>query len=429
MTEPEKADSSDSGRSGDGLSLFAELRKRRVYRSAAAYAVVAWGVTEILEGVIAGLGWPDWLATLAVILFVTGFPVAMFLAWVYDWTPDGIRRTASSGPLGWLPALLAAVFLVAGSAGLFWLINPSGVARVERVGVAVLPCRYRGDPDYSFRGEGIAEILNSRLAYANDLFVPSFDATLRASATPAETHILAQQLGVSSLIDCRVTEDNGQVRLIVSLVDIESDESRELSATNLKSLELLDALRAVERDVRLGLGLDAAERPEYGLFASSLDGLDQYVRGLQALRTGTPASLHDARSHFGAAQYAGPFTLARIGEAEAMLALFESEPPPENLRRAALAAVALILDEIEQSEAVPAELFAMRLRHANLLDRLGVEGSADEAQRSEWFARATSLRPSYAAPYLEYANFLEHAGRLDEARELRSEAQKIAPAH
>jgi hypothetical protein len=153
------------------------------------------------------------------------------------------------------------------------------------------------------------------------------------------------------------------------------------------------------------------------------------VRGLQALRTGTATSLHDARSHFGAAQYAGPFTLARIGEAEAMLALFESEPPPEDLRRAALAAVALILDEIEQNEPVPAELFAMRLRHANLLDRLGVEDPVDEAQRSEWFAQATSLRPSYAAPYLEYANFLEHAGRLDEAHELRSEAEKIAPAH
>jgi TolB-like protein len=427
MTEPVKADSSNSERSGDGPSLFAELKKRRVYQSAAAYAVVAWGITEILDGVVAGLGWPDWLATLAVILFVTGFPVAMFLAWVYDWTPDGIRRTASSGPLGWLPALLAVVFLVAGSAGLFWLINPSGVARVERVGVAVLPCRYRGDPDYSFRGEGIAEILNSRLAYANDLFVPSFDAMLRASATPAETRTLAQQLRVSSLIDCRVMEDDGQVRLIVSLVDIESDESRELSETNLKSLELLDALRAVERDVRLGLGLGAAERPEYGRFASSLDGLDQYVRGLQALRTGTAASLHEARDHFRAAQDAGPFTLAKIGEAEAMLALFESEPPPENLRRAALAAVALILDEIQQNEAVPAELFAARLRHANLLDRLGVENPVDDAQRLQWFQEATIRRPSFVAPYLQYANCLEHAGRLDEARELRSEAEQLAP--
>ena len=77
---------------------------------------------------------------------------------------------------------------------------------------------------------------------------------------------------------------------------------------------------------------------------------------------------------------------------------------------------------------MPAELFAARLRHANLLDRLGVESPVDDTQRLQWFQQATDLRPSFAAPYLEYAIYLERAGRLDEARELKARAEKFASA-
>jgi hypothetical protein len=137
-------------------SFLAELRKRRVFRAAAGYAVVAWGATEILDGVISRFGWPDWIATLVVILFVVGFPVAMFLAWVFDWTGEGVRRTEPWTATGGLSIVIAIVVLAAGSAGLFWLINPSGVARVEQTGIAVLPCRFRGEPEFAFRGEGVA---------------------------------------------------------------------------------------------------------------------------------------------------------------------------------------------------------------------------------------------------------------------------------
>ena len=410
-----------------GLSFFSELRKRRVYQSAVAYAVVAWGITEVLDGVVSGLGWPEWLATLAVIVFVTGFPAAMFLAWVYDWTPEGIRRTASSGPMGWLPAAFAILFLVAGSAGLFWLINPSGVVRTERIGVAVLPCRYRGDPERAFRGEGIARQLNARLAYSDNLFVPSFESTRSLAATHPDTQALARQLGVAFFVDCRVTDEGDGMRLTTSLVDIDSDESRELSSTNLKSIEILDALRAAERGILRALGLPPAERREYGLFTTSLGAFDQYLIGLQAMRGGTVASLEEARKRFREAQAPGPFTLARVYEAEAFMARLEIAPPPEASRPAVLRAVDLILDEVELSENAPAELYAARLRFANLGDRFGWEPPVSAEQRREWFERAIARRPSFAPPYLRYAEHLERTGRDAEAVELREQAEKLMP--
>jgi TolB-like protein len=412
-------------------SFFRELKKRRVYQSAVAYAVVAWGVTEILEGVVAGLGWPDWLATLAVILFVMGFPVAMFLAWVYDWTPDGIRRTAPSGALGWLPVVASFIFLVAGSAGLFWLINPSGIVRAERIGVAVLPCRYRGGPEFEFRGAGIAEVLNERLAQSQQLFVPAFSSVIGASRANLGTADLAQKLQVSWLVECYLAEQDQQLSINASLVDVSADESSAIVGQEVLLLDMIDTLDTIEGAVFNRLGVSGSNRPQVPVASSytpSVRVFDQYLQGLQAMRTGTAASFIEARSQFRAARSAGAFDLAYIMEASAMLASLELAPPTsESARTASLNAIGLILDEVGQKSSVPAELFAARLRLANLADSLGSAVPVDDAQRLEWLRRATSLRPSFAEPYFHYAEYLARNGRTDEARENLAKAKELAP--
>ena len=67
-------------------SLFSELRERKVVQAAAIYVAVAWGVTEIVVTIVEQLFLPQWVSTLAVIGFVVGFPVAMFLSWIFDIT-------------------------------------------------------------------------------------------------------------------------------------------------------------------------------------------------------------------------------------------------------------------------------------------------------------------------------------------------------
>jgi TolB-like protein len=412
-------------------SLFSELKKRRVYRAAAAYAVVAWGVTEILDGVITGLGWPDWLATLAVILFVTGFPVAMFLAWVYDWTPEGIRRTAPSSPLGWLPGIMAVVFLVAGSGGLFWLINPSGIARVERIGVAVLPCRYRGEAEFAHRGDGIAELVSEQLAHSAELFVPAFGAVVELSARNPETASLAEALGVSWLVECRVGGDARHVSVDASLVDAATDQSDPVVSSEFRSLEIRDTFDAIETALllRLGVSPGGGNAGRVGAqLPSSLDAFDHYLLGRQAFRVGVDQNAADALRHFRAAQRDGRFALARLGEINAMLRVMELVPPASSTSRtASLQAITLMLDEIESQEMVPAGAYAARLRMANLADRFGLESAADEARREEWLQSAIALKPSFAEPYALYAEYLRRNGREDETRKYQARAAELAP--
>ena len=74
-------------------NIFGELKRRRVYQSAALYAVAAWGVAQVVDFLAKRLFLPEWVPTVAAIVFIVGFPVTIFLSWTFDIGADGIRRT------------------------------------------------------------------------------------------------------------------------------------------------------------------------------------------------------------------------------------------------------------------------------------------------------------------------------------------------
>src|ERR1700716_1240466 len=74
-------------------SFFGELRRRNVYRVAAAYAIVSWLIIQIATQVFPVLEIPNWCVRLVIVLLALGFPVALILAWAFELTPEGIKRT------------------------------------------------------------------------------------------------------------------------------------------------------------------------------------------------------------------------------------------------------------------------------------------------------------------------------------------------
>ena len=84
--------------------LFEELKRRRVFRAAALYAVVAWVLVQIGEATFDPLGLPEGYQRLLIILVGLGFPVAVLLAWIFDLTPEGIVRTPDD-PVAEVPHL------------------------------------------------------------------------------------------------------------------------------------------------------------------------------------------------------------------------------------------------------------------------------------------------------------------------------------
>lgn len=426
---PERAPDSAAD-SGVSTSLIAELQKRHVVRAAIGYAVVAWGITEIADGVISRFGWPDWIATLVVIVFVVGFPVAMFLSWVFDWTREGIRRTEPWTAAGGASIALAAVFLVGATAGLFWLINPSGVARVEQTAIAVLPCRYRGDPEFEFRGAGFAGILNEQLARSPQLFVPEFAAVERLSGANLPTSELGDWLGVTWLVECRIVQEGDRLRIDATLIEVASDESEPLASSDEAASATIGALEGIGRVILGRFGLDPAQasgREPGDRYPPSLRALDAYLRGEAAYRQGTADAMRDARQHYQAAQIVPDFDLARIREADAMMAVIELESPVNrSAASAVLRAVRLMLEELARATPAPAELYVARLRFANLADRLEFGEPAPPGERRAWFDRALALKPSDAEPYRLFAVYLRSAGEPEAAGEFDARADALA---
>ncbi|MDH3924134.1 MAG: hypothetical protein OET41_05960, partial [Xanthomonadales bacterium] len=158
-------------------------------QTAAIYGAVAWGVTEVAVTVVEQLFLPQWVATLSVIGFVVGFPVAMFLAWTFDLTSEGLQRTTIASKRGKASIAASMVLLVAGTAGLFFLIKPAlqsqgtnpGVISLAPNSIAVLPFDSAGLAlDDAYLGDGLSDELRDQLGRVSGLRIAARSSSISA---------------------------------------------------------------------------------------------------------------------------------------------------------------------------------------------------------------------------------------------------------
>src|SRR3954465_6924062 len=133
--------------------LFAELKRRNVYKVAVAYAVVGWLVVQISSTVLPTFHAPEWVLQTVVLLALLGFPVALVLAWAFELTPEGVKRTDDVLPNETSPrssgrkfvAIIATVAVTAAALLAFQLLHsrtktaPAPVSSVSDKSIAVLP--------------------------------------------------------------------------------------------------------------------------------------------------------------------------------------------------------------------------------------------------------------------------------------------------
>ena len=170
-------------------NFFSELKRRNVYKVAIAYAVVGWLLIQIATQVFPFFEIPNWGVRLMVLIIALGFPIALILAWAFELTPEGIKRTETAESERRPTQLRRSrvwiyVVIVAGaiSAGLFFLGRRSskqseaGQAPVKSI--AVLPFENLShDPDNAYFAEGIKDELLARLSKVADLKVISIRST------------------------------------------------------------------------------------------------------------------------------------------------------------------------------------------------------------------------------------------------------------
>src|SRR5213082_1610376 len=213
--------------------FFAELKRRNVYKVAVAYAIVGWLLVQIATQVFPFLEIPNWVVRLVIVLVAAGFPVALVIAWAFELTPEGIKRTEDVDPTASArqPRKYTWIFVVilgaALSAGLFFIgrftaRNTAGAAGTElpAKSIAVLPFdNLSCDPDNAFFAEGVQDEILTRLAKVADLKVIARTSTQRFKSAPENLPDIEQQLDVANILEGSVQKANDQVRVNVQLIN------------------------------------------------------------------------------------------------------------------------------------------------------------------------------------------------------------------
>ena len=225
-------------------NFFAELKRRNVYKVAVAYAIVAWLLIQVATQVFPFFEIPNWAVRLVVLLLILGFPIALFLAWAFEITPEGIKRAEDVSPeqsitkhtgrkLIWTTVVLAVIaagllafqLLRSRSATNFGASTTPATGSLPEKSIAVLPFENLSrDPDNAFFTDGVQDEILTNLARVADLKVISRTSVMQyKSGVQRNLREIAQQLGVAHLLEGSVQRAGGKVRVNAQLIDARTD--------------------------------------------------------------------------------------------------------------------------------------------------------------------------------------------------------------
>jgi len=278
--------------SPSGLQVvLAELKRRRVYRVAVVYAVVAFVIWQAAEIAVPALRLPEWGLSLVVFLTLLGFPIALVLAWAFEITPEGVKRTEPLARDAALPVARGRVIAAAGLAvlvlviGAGWLLLRGTGSPGDRKSIAVLPLEnLSGDAETEPFVNGIHDDILTHLGKIADLKVISRTSVMEYRDMRKNLRQIAEELGVATVLEGGVQRSGERVRINMQLIDARTDEhlwaeryDRELTAANIfevqsdVALQVAAALRAV---------LSPAERERIeSRPTQNLEAYDLYQRG------------------------------------------------------------------------------------------------------------------------------------------------------
>ena len=215
-------------------NFFTELKRRNVYKVAVAYAVVAWLLIQVATQVFPFFEIPNWAVRLVVLVIIIGFPIALVLAWAFELTPEGIKRTDEIEPglrsrnRAWIYVVIIAGAM---SIALFFLgrysapRNAGESANVPVKSIAVLPFEnFSEDKGFAFFADGVQDEILTDLAKVADLKVISRTSVMQYKNTATrKLPEIAQALNVAHVLEGSVQRSANRVRVSAQLIDARND--------------------------------------------------------------------------------------------------------------------------------------------------------------------------------------------------------------
>lgn len=305
------------------MSLFSELKRRNVFRVGIAYAVAAWVLLQVVDLVFEYITAPAWIMQLLMLALAIGLPIVLILAWVFELTPEGIKRETAIDPAKSVTLqtgrkldrviilflALAVIFLLAdrfrsggeavsesaetsraatgatGETGQTGAADEmDGVAEDTDKSIAVLPLANRSvNAEDAFFAEGLHDELLTQLSRISALRVISRTSVMGYAGTTKRMPDIGRELGVATLLEGGVQRSGNRVRINVQLIEAATDEhlwaevyDRELTADNLFDIQS-DITRAIANALQAVLTGDEQQTLEQ----KSTDNVDAYANYLR----------------------------------------------------------------------------------------------------------------------------------------------------
>jgi len=208
--------------------FFEEVKRRKVYRVAAAYIIAAGGIIQLASATFPAWELPNWSLRLVILLLLVGFPIALILAWAFDITPQGIRTTPDTAAPRTRRRRNVIVLVVTGaiiSAGAGFFLLPRVSAHKVDKSIAVLPFENLSyEKENAYFADGIQDDVLTNLSKISDLRVISRTSVMQYRGRPTNLRDIGKALGVSNILEGSVRRSGNKVRVNVQLIDANTDE-------------------------------------------------------------------------------------------------------------------------------------------------------------------------------------------------------------
>jgi len=439
-------------------NFFSELKRRNVYRVGAAYVVAAFVLIEVVSNVAPVFNFPDWIAQAVILLLIIGLPAVLCFAWVYEITPEGVKRTVDVEQDTSVThqtghrlniVIIALMVVLAGIYGIDRLLltdeaaeQRAGSAPAGSISIAVLPfVNLSGDPSQEFFSDGMTEEITSALAKVPSLTVMGRTSAFEFKGQNKDLRAIGKALNARYLLEGSVRKSGSRVRITGQLIRAESGahvwtENYDRELTDIFATQD-DIAQAIAGALQVPLGL----KPGSTLVANrniSPEGYQQYLRAkaayrargqvgdeeLQAIRLLEPVVEREpdyapAWALLAAAYYRSPQSSALFNEG--ILIKEDGTDPYEELRP---------LADATSAKARIAAQRAIDLDPGNAegYAALGMAQPLAKLQtREELLKQALELEPSNPDVMHDYSIALAEVGRVKEAVALRQELLLIEP--
>lgn len=438
-------------------NIFSELKRRNVFRVAAAYVVIGWLLLQIADTLTPALHLPDWIVSAITLVLLLGFIPALLFSWAYELTPDGLKKDSevdksksdtsqTAKKLDYITIamiifgvgfLLVERFMLEPTVTIpiteSSLIEPppanseqasktSAKPNIDSRSIAVLPfLNLSSEKDQEYFSDGLADTLLHQLAQLPDLRVAARTSSFKFKGRNEDIREIARQLGVATILEGSVQRQDNRVRITAQLIDGESGShlwSKVFDDTLDDVFRVHDEIsKSVAQALQVSLSGEVIDHSIIG-GTSNIAAYEAYLKGVEANGRGTPEDSNIAIAQLELAIKLDPdYALAWVALSHAYItpasigiATWESTLAPR-------------LAAAERAVALAPNLPEAHLAYASVLDYDGRDPEKSKAS----IERAVELGPNNAAALESLANLRSNEGFIQDALLLVERAVLLNP--